>query len=60
MRKYYSDAVKRATIKYEKENIKRVVIKLNRKYDKDIIDYLEQQENVNEKLKIIIREKIKG
>ena len=54
-----TDAQKRATIKYEKSNIKRVVLKLNKKTDADIIDYLDQQKNVNGKLKDIIREKIK-
>ena len=55
----YSDATKKATIKYEKNNIKRVVLKLNKKTDADIIEYLDQQKNVNGKLKDIIREKIK-
>lgn len=59
MPKYYSDSVKKAVIKYEKSNIKRVVLKLNKKTDADIIDYLDQQKNVNRKLKDIIREKIK-
>ena len=54
-----TDAQKRATIKYEKSNIKRVVLKLNKKTDADIIDYLDQQKNVNGKLKDIIRKKIK-
>lgn len=54
-----TDAQKRATIKYEKNNIKRVVLKLNKKTDADIIEYLDQQKNVNGKLKDIIREKIK-
>lgn len=54
-----TDAQKRATIKYEKSNIKRVVLKLNKKTDADIIEYLDQQKNVNGKLKDIIREKIK-
>ena len=54
-----TDAQKRATIKYEKSNIKRVVLKLNKKTDVDIIEYLDQQKNVNGKLKDIIREKIK-
>lgn len=50
----------RAIEKYQKANIKRVVLKLNKKTDADIIDYLDQQKNVNGKLKDIIREKIKG
>lgn len=55
-----TEAQKRATIKYDKNNIKRVVLKLNKKYDRDIIDYLNQNENVNKTIKDIIREKIKG
>lgn len=49
----------RAIEKYQKANIKRVVLKLNKKTDVDIIEYLDQQKNVNGKLKDIIREKIK-
>lgn len=49
----------RAIEKYQKANIKRVVLKLNKKTDADIIEYLDQQKNVNGKLKDIIREKIK-
>lgn len=54
-----TEAQKKASIKYEKNNIKRVVLKLNKKSDSDIIEYLDQQENVNGTLKNIIREKIK-
>lgn len=57
---FYTDAVKRATIKYENKNIKRVVLKLNKKTDTDIIEYLEDLDNVNKFLKEIIRKKIKG
>lgn len=49
----------RAIEKYQKQNIKRVVLKLNKKTDSDIIEYLDQQKNVNGTLKNIIREKIK-
>lgn len=55
-----SEAQRRAVVKYDKNNIKRVVLKLNKKTDSDIIDYLDQQKNVNGTLKNIIREKIKG
>lgn len=55
-----TEAQKKASIKYEKNNIKRIVLKLNKKIDSDIIKYLDQQKNVNGKLKNIIREKIKG
>lgn len=57
---FYTDAVKRATIRYDQKNIKRVVLKLNKKTDTDIIEYLEDLDNVNKFLKEIIREKIKG
>lgn len=55
-----TEAQKKASIKYEKNNIKRVVLKLNKKIDSDIIEYLDQQKSVNGTLKSIIREKIKG
>lgn len=57
MAKYYSDSVKKATIKYEKNNIKRVVLKLNKVIDNDIIEVLDNVDNVNSYLKDTIREK---
>ena len=35
-----SDAQKKASAKYEQNNIVRVVVKLNRKTDADLLDYL--------------------
>ena len=35
-----SDAQKKATAKYQQNNIVRVVVKLNRKTDADLLDYL--------------------
>lgn len=44
---------------YYKRNIKRVVINLNKETDRDIIEYLGNQINVQGTLKSLIREKIK-
>lgn len=50
-----TEAQKRATIKYEKENIKRFVLKLNIKTDNDIIQYLNTKDNINGYLKELVR-----
>ena len=49
-----TDAQKRATIKYDKENIRRYVVKLNKRYDVDLINYLDQLENVKGKVKEVM------
>ena len=54
-----SQAQIRATEKYKKANIKRVVIQLNKKTDEDIIRFLEGLENVQGKIKRILRLYIK-
>lgn len=46
-------------IKYQKDHIKRIYLVLNKETDKDIIDYLAKQENVNGCLKSLIREQMK-
>lgn len=48
-------ALKRAQKKYEKNVIKRVELKLNKRYDGDIIEFLESKDNVNGYLKELIR-----
>ena len=53
-----TEAQKRATIKYEKENIKRIVLKLNYKTDNDIIEYLTNKHNINGYLKELIRKEL--
>ena len=53
-----TEAQKRATIKYEKENIKRIVLKLNIKTDNDIIQYLNTKDNINGYLKELVRNDI--
>lgn len=46
--------------KYTKENIKRIEIKLSKKYDKDIIDILNNVDNVSSYIKDLIRENRRG
>ena len=47
-------------LNYQKENCKQIKLQLNKEKDKDIIQWLESQSNVNGTLKQLIREKIKG
>ena len=54
----YTEAQKRATLKYKKENIKRVEINLNRETDADIIGFLEGLDNVQGEIKRLVREEI--
>lgn len=44
---------------YHKRNLIRIPFNLNKETDKDIIEYLEKQTNVQGTLKSLIREKIK-
>lgn len=44
-----------ATPVYEKENVRRINFKLNKKFDKDLIDWVEQQPNIQSYLKDLIR-----
>ena len=44
---------------YYKRNIRRIVLNLNKETDRDIIEYLGNQTNVQGTLKSLIREKIK-
>lgn len=45
---------------FMKKNCKQIKLQLNKEKDKDIIQWLENQDNVNGTLKQLIREKIKG
>ena len=54
-----STAQARATAKYDAANTKQVKIKLNKRTDKDILDRLEKEVNVQGYIKRIIRENIK-
>lgn len=44
---------------YYKRNIRRIVLNLNKETDRDIIEYLGNQTNVQGTLKSLIREQIK-
>ena len=46
-------------IDYQKRNIRRINLSLHRENDKDIIDYLESQTNVQGTLKRMIRKYMK-
>lgn len=60
MNKYYQygNAQYKASQKYKKTTIKRVVLNLNRNTDTDIIEFLEAQNNVQGKIKEILRKEI--
>lgn len=47
-------------LKYQKANIKRVYLTLNKERDKDIIEFLGKQNNVNGTLKSLIRRDMNG
>lgn len=51
----YTESGKKATIKYKKEHTRRVEISFNRKYEQEMIDFLERQPNVNVYLKELIK-----
>ena len=50
-----TDAQKRASAKYNKENVKRVILHFNINTDKDILDYLERKDNKTGYIKELIR-----
>lgn len=55
-----SEAQKRASRRYDRENTMVVTLKLNKKYDADIIEYLEKTvENRQAYIKALIRKDIK-
>ena len=47
-------------LKYQKANIKRVYLTFNKEHDKDIIEFLGKQNNVNGRLKSLIRREMNG
>ncbi len=55
-----TEAQKRARNKYNKEAYKRITFSLSKKYDEDIIEYLERAENKQGVIKEALREKIKA
>lgn len=50
-----SEAHKRASIKYDKENMRQIKFNLSLKYDQDIIAHLDAQENKQGYIKALIR-----
>lgn len=54
--KYYSEAQKRATLKWKKENIRRIELNFNKETDSDILEVLDAQENKQGFIKEIIRQ----
>ena len=50
-----TEAQKRASIKYDKENTTQNMIKLNKKTDADILDHLSKIDNVQGYIKQLIR-----
>lgn len=54
----YSEAQKKATMKWKKENIKRVELNLNRESDADIIEYFEKTGNTQGEVKRLVRARI--
>lgn len=54
-----SVSMRKAIDKYDKENTKQIKMKLNKNTDADIIAFLESQDNIQGKLKELIRKEIK-
>lgn len=54
--KYYSEAQKRATLKWKKENIRRIELNFNKETDSDILEVLDAQENKQGFVKELIRQ----
>ena len=53
-------AQKRASMKYNKENVKQMKLDLNRKTDADIIEHLDKQDNKQGYIKGLIRQDIEN
>lgn len=55
-----SNAQKRASAKYDKENTKGIYLKLNKTTDADIIEYLNNVDNVQGLIKDLLKRHIAG
>lgn len=55
-----SDAKRKTNMDYDRKNTKLIGMKLNRNTDKDILEHLENQENIQGYLKQLIRQDIEG
>ena len=58
MAEKYTDAQKRATLKYRETNIKRYTVEFSKTKDSDLIEYLDSVPNRTGTIKSAIREKI--
>ena len=54
-----TEEAKKADAKYKRKNTKRFTVHLNKKYDQDMIDFLESCENVSALLKKLVDEEMK-
>lgn len=50
-----TEAQRRATAKYDKTHVKGIYLKLNKEWDADIIQYLNDCDNVQKLIKELIR-----
>ena len=55
-----TEAQKRASMKYQRRMIRQVNLKLNRGTDADLIAHLEKVDNVQEYIKDLIRQDMRG
>ena len=58
MAEKYTDAQKRATLKYRETNIKRYTVEFSKTKDSDLIEYLDSVPNRTGTIKSAIREKM--
>ena len=56
----YSEAQKRSSIKYEKENLVRVALSINKNTESEIAEWLSQRDNKQGYLKELIRADMKA
>jgi len=60
MAKKATNKTKAYIVEYVKSNCKKITLMLNKEYDKDIIEWMEKQENKNAYLKELIRKDMKA
>ena len=58
MAEKYTEAQKRATLKYRETNIKRYTVEFSKTKDSDLIEYLDSVDNRTGTIKQAIREKM--
>lgn len=58
MAEKYTEAQKRATLKYRETNIKRYTVEFSKTKDSDLIEYLDSVDNRTGTIKEAIREKM--